>query len=98
MSKVFAKNGYMIELREGKKAGDTYDVKINGFKADLKSVSSHNNIIRHAKKAINKQGAQMVFFEINEMDDRKRQALANLKRKGIKVLYYEKSKNKVQAI
>jgi hypothetical protein len=44
MSKVFAKNGYKVELREGKQKGATYDVKIDGVKADLKSVSSANNM------------------------------------------------------
>ena len=46
MCKDLARTGHHIEHLngEGKGKGDTYDIHIDGVKADLKSVSSANNI------------------------------------------------------
>jgi hypothetical protein len=94
--KVFAKNGYSMELREGKGKGNTYDVKINGVKADLKSVSNANNIMKYAKKAINRQGASRVLFEVdNKLTPSIKREFNKLNTKGIKGYYYERGKNKV---
>ena len=96
MSKTLSNNGYRVELREGKKRGDTYDVKINGIKADLKSISSVNNIRGYAKKATDKQGADVVIFELNKKGIHPNNEFNKLKKKGIQVYYYEKGKNKIQ--
>lgn len=61
MAKRFANIGHKIEFA----ADDTgsFDVLIDGIKADLKSTSSPGNIIKYAKHATREQGADIVLFE-----------------------------------
>ena len=65
MAKTFAKNGYNVELLEEIPKISSPDAIINGKKVDFKSLSSANNIVRHAKEAIRKQGADFVYFEFD---------------------------------
>src|SRR5690606_13433571 len=58
MVKNLANSGYRIEMLEEVPRISSPDMLFNGIKADLKSVSSHNNIIKYADDAINKQGAE----------------------------------------
>lgn len=98
MSTVLSKNGYRVELREGARRGATYDVKINGVKADLKSISSANNIRNYAKKATHKQGANAVVFELNKKGIDATKEFQKLNKKSINVYYYEKGKNEIQKV
>lgn len=50
--------------------------------------SSHNIIVKHARKAIEKQGAEYVLFQIDNLTDQVRDELAALKKRKMKVLYY----------
>ncbi|MDR1169604.1 MAG: hypothetical protein LBK97_02065 [Prevotellaceae bacterium] len=88
MSMVFAQNGYRIEMLKELPRIPSPDVTINGMKADLKHVSSHNNVVRHAKKAVRKQGAEIVLFEFENNTKKIQEELDKLKIDEIKVYYY----------
>jgi len=64
MCMTLAKNGYFVEYLIDKK--DSYDIHLNGIRADLKKTGSHNNIVNYAKEAIRKQGASIVIFEFEK--------------------------------
>ncbi len=95
MSLVFAKHGHQIELLEEVSRIPSPDVKINGIPADLKRVSSHRNIVREAKNALRKQGAEIVLFEFKTMTGKIHEELNKLKKKGIKVRYFITEDKKV---
>lgn len=88
MVKNLANSGYRIEMLEEVPRISSPDILFNGIKADLKSVSSHNNIIKYADDAINKQGAEIVVFEFTADTPKIREKIAELKRKGYKSYYY----------
>jgi len=88
MSLVFAKNGYKIELLEEIPRIPSPDARINGMLADLKRLSSHNNIVKEAKSAIYKQGAEIVLFEFKEMTPKIHEELSKLKKLGIEIKYF----------
>lgn len=88
MCRVLGKNGYRVEMLEEIPGISSPDITINGIKADLKSLSSANNIERHAKDAIRKQGAEIVIFEFKEMNDKIKQALIKMGRIGIHGKYF----------
>lgn len=98
MCKVFAQNGYKIEHLPETPGVSSPDVTINGIKADLKHAKSHNNILSYAKKAVHKQGAEMVLFEFEIMTDKIRVELAKMKRGGIRVKFYEKGDAEVHSL
>jgi hypothetical protein len=86
MATVFAQNGYKMELlNEGTQLPD---VRINGELADLKCTTSHNNIVRYAKKAVREQGAKMVLFQFDEMSNAIQDELYILKTLGIPTKYF----------
>ncbi len=95
MSKIFADNGYEIELWSEKAGISSPDGSINGVPMDLKSLSSHNNVVKYAKKAISKQGAKVVLFEFSKETQEIYDALQELKRKGIKAYFYFAGKDRV---
>ena len=88
MSLVFAKNGCKIELLEEIPRISSPDVRINGILADLKRVSSHNNIVKEAKKAVNNQGAKIVLFEFETENDKIHKEILKLQNVGIHGKYY----------
>ena len=63
-------------------------VLVNGQRADLKSLSSANNIVRHAKYAIFKQKAELVLFEFPTRSSAIENTLKNLSNKKIHGYYY----------
>ena len=67
MTKVFANNGYRIEMLNEISRESSSDVRIDGLFADLKRTSSHNNIVKYAKKATRNQGADIVLFQFDEL-------------------------------
>jgi hypothetical protein len=86
MCRILAQNGYKVEYL--KVTEGSFDIYLNGISADLKKLSSHNNILRHAKHAIREQGAQIVVFEFEHETVRIKEELKVLKARGINVKYY----------
>jgi hypothetical protein len=95
MSKVFAQNGYRIEMLEEISRIPSPDIKINGVLADLKRISGHNNIIKYASKAINIQGADLLLFQFDKMDELVLGAIKALKQRKIQGMYFVTGKNEV---
>jgi hypothetical protein len=88
MAKVFAENGYRIEMLKEISGVSSPDVTINGMKAELKRLSSHNNLVRYAKKATEKQGAEIALFEFEKMNVETMKELMRLKDMNIRIKYY----------
>lgn len=88
MCRAFAEGGYRVEHQAEQPGISSPDILIDGLKADLKRVSSHNNVVKYARKAIEKQGAECVLFQIDNMTEQMRNELSALKRRNIKVLYF----------
>lgn len=95
MAETFARNGYRIEMLEEKPGVPSPDVLINGIKGDFKSTGSPNNIVKHAKKAFKKQGAEVVLFELERNTKEMHAELMRLKKKGLKAFYYFKEEKRV---
>lgn len=88
MCRTFAEGGYRVEHLAEQAGISSPDILIDGLKADLKRVSSHNNVVKYARKAIEKQEAECVLFQIDSMTEQMRNELHALKRRNIKVLYF----------
>lgn len=88
MCEVLAKQGHKIELVEEPSTKAFYDIMLDGKPAELKKLSSHNNIVKEAKKAIKNKGADVVVFEFNRSTELIQRELSVLKRQGIDVLFY----------
>lgn len=96
MAKDLARAGHKVEHLSDKdrKKGDTYDVSYDGQKADLKSVSSHNNIEKYVKHAVKEQGAKVVIVRVEDKADKGKvmKALRGAKRKyKRRIIYYYQS-------
>lgn len=99
MCRTFARCGYRIEHLAEHPGVSSPDVRIDGMKADLKRVSSHNNVVKYARKAVEKQGAEYVLLQIDNMTEQMRSELEALKRRRIKVLYFiTGEKDKIHAL
>ena len=88
MCEVLAKQGHKIELVEEPSTKAFYDIMLDGKPAELKKLSSHNNIVKEAKKAVKGKGAEIVVFEFKHNTEEIQKQLLVLKRLGIKVKYY----------
>lgn len=88
MCKVFAKNGYQIEMLGEISRISSPDVNINGVAADLKRVSSANNIVKYAKKAVQRQGASKVLFQFDVENSQIHSELLKVKNLGIHAMYF----------
>ena len=95
MAKVLAQNGHKIEMLEEVSGDSSHDIKIDDIKAELKKLSSANNIEREAKKAIKKQGADIVIFEFSQLNAKILQGIERLKRMGIHGKYFASGENKI---
>lgn len=93
MSIVYAENGYKIEHLSEIPRISSPDVKINGKYADLKRTKSHNNIVRHAKKATTEQGAELVLFQFEERTADLHNELNKLTKEGVKGMYFITGEN-----
>lgn len=73
-------------------------VKMNGEYADLKALSSANNIVRHGKDAIQKQNAEKVVFKFPDTIDRIKmhKELNKLVSKNIHGVFYFEGHNGYQ--
>ena len=92
MCVALAMDGNAVEHLDDKH-GNSYDIHLNGVKADLKKTGSHNNIRNYAKEALNKQGASIVVFEFKVETEEIHSEILLLQKKGIHGKYYF-SKNK----
>jgi hypothetical protein len=88
MAMVFAQNGFRMELLEEVPRIPSPDVTINGIFADLKRLSSHNNIVNCAKKAIYKQGAIIILFQFEIETGKVHKQLEMLKIEHIAAYYF----------
>ena len=86
MCTVLAKNGYAVEYL--KEIQGRYDILLNGVPADLKKTASHNNILDYAGRAVYRQGARAVVFELEKETAYIKNRLKTLKEAGIPVKYY----------
>mgnify|MGYP004519988709 CR=1 FL=1 len=71
-------------------------VRINGQLADLKSTSSANNIVKYAKKAVRKQGADIVLFEFAARTTHIENTIRDLSARGVHGYYYYVGERKCQ--
>ena len=84
MCKVLADNGHDVEYLQGvnRPAGQTYDIRMDGIKADLKCITGGaGNIVKYIKKALTKQGGEAVILEIPSHAPEYYGALAEARRK-----------------
>ena len=91
MSRILAEDGHNVVLRESSKAGETYDITIDGIAADLKWVTSPKFMKAHAEKATTKQGAAMTVFMIDGKWKRFRGMVHDLSSTGYHGLYIRKN-------
>jgi hypothetical protein len=81
---VLADNGHDVEYLKGvnRPTGQTYDIHMDGIKADLKCITGGaGNIVTYAKKALREQGAEAVIFEIPSHASKYYEILAEVRRK-----------------
>lgn len=94
MCKVLANNGHDVEYLQGvnRPVGQTYDILMDGIKADLKCiVGGAGNIVKYAKKALTKQGGEAVVFEFPSHDRMFYEAITEARRKcNGRILFYIK--------
>ncbi|MDD7557181.1 MAG: hypothetical protein PUJ69_00725 [Porphyromonas somerae] len=98
MATTFTKAGYKVEMLKEVTRVPSPDVLINGVKAELKSVESYKKIVKHAKKAIDKQKAEIVLFEFEKETTEVYKELLKLKRENINAMYYFKDKNDIHIL
>ena len=99
MCKVAADNGHKIEfLRENDRpAGQTYDIRFDGIPTELKSTTSTGNIVKYARYAQKKQGAQAVLFEFPSPSKEISEKLAEIKRKyQVRIFFYFSNENVIR--
>lgn len=88
MNIVLAKNSFRIEHRHENSGVSSCDIMLNEIPADLKSVSSHNNIAKRYKKAVRQQGAKAVVFEFTKKTEMIKRELLNYNGSEIPLYYY----------
>ena len=87
MCQTLAINHHIVEYRQSVEG--SFDIFIDGKKADLKKTKGTGNIRKYAHKAIKHQGADIVVFEfdMNNGIDVQRQIIA-IRKEGFKGYYY----------
>ncbi len=90
MCKVAVKNGHSVEMLEEIPGVSSCDILLDGKKCELKSINQASNIHKHAKKAIKKQGAEQILFELGKWGTDFETEIQILKGKGIHGFYYIK--------
>ena len=84
MCKVLANNGHDVEYLQGENRpiGQTYDIRIDGIKADLKCITGRgSSIVKYARTALTDQGGEAVIFELPSHNPSYYEALAEARRK-----------------
>jgi len=103
MCKVLADNGHDVEYLQGvnRPAGQTYDIHMDGIKADLKCITGGaGNIVKYIKKALTKQGGEAVILELpNSPGVEFYEALAEARRKCRgRILFYIQDDNVLKEV
>lgn len=86
MCRTLAINNHIVEYRES--ITGEFDIFFDGKAADLKKVGSANNIVKRAKHAIRKQGAEIVIFEFERMSHEIQDKITELIRLNIHGIYF----------
>lgn len=90
MCKHLADNGHtVIHLDDTKLTDGSYDILMDGKKADLKSLKGASNIHREGKSAINDQKAECVIFRFDSISPNVHKELNKLASDGIHGFYYQ---------
>lgn len=93
MCKDLADYGHEVFQLDDRKLSDgSYDILLDGRKADLKSLKGANNIVREGKSAIQKQGADLVVFKFEKITPNVHAEINKLSTKDIHGYYYETGK------
>lgn len=99
MCRVLATNGRRVILLDEDVRVSSPDILLNGKTAELKKLSSHNNILKEAKDAIRKKNAQFVVFEFKERTDAIWRELQKLRASNIRcIVYFADNKRKLYII
>lgn len=94
MCKVVAKNGHDVRhLDDTKQIDGSYDILIDGRKADLKKTKGSGNIIKYAEYAIRHQKADLIVYEFETKNEKIISKIHELQRKGYKFMYYYTGEN-----
>ena len=102
MCKVIADNKINITHRESASllSGTTFDTFFGDrhIPCDLKQTGDTSNIVKYAKKAVKKQGAQLVVYAIEDdkianMDDVFKAFDEAIRKYDVKIQYYKMSEN-----
>ena len=89
MCKHLADNGHdIVHLDDRKLSDGSYDILLDGEKAELKSLKGSNNIVREGKEAINKQGADFVVFKFKNFTEHSKSEINDLVKEKIHGCYY----------
>lgn len=88
MGMALAKKGFIVEHLSEKSGVSSYDALVNHRKADFKRTKSHNNIVKYAEKAINKQGADIVVIQFDNETQGVYDKINEMKRKKIPGYYF----------
>lgn len=88
VAKRFAENGHQIVFTEEPPGTPMHDVIFDGKRADIKSLKSHNNLLRECRDAISHQHAEIVLLEFTQRNDKIIQTIQRLSREGIHGKYY----------
>ena len=97
MCKHLADNGHdIIHLDDRKLKDGSYDILLDGEKAELKSLKGASNIVREGKDAINKQGADFVVFRFDSFSTKMKREIEKLVDSHIHGCYYVKGESGLQ--
>ena len=91
MCKVIADNGHDVEYLQGENRpiGQTYDIRIDGIKADLKCITGRgSSIVKYARTALTYQGGEAVIFELPNPNEELFEKLAEARRKNTGKIYF----------
>ena len=88
MCKVLATYGKRVFMLKEDVRVSSPDILLDGAAAELKKLSSHNNIVKEAKDAIRKKNAEIVVFEFAQNTDDIWRELDKLRKLGVKCLVY----------
>lgn len=93
---TLARDGHtVVHLDDTKRTDGSYDILLDGVKGDIKCLSSSNNIQREGKKAVRKQGAEIVVFEMERIDVKVNKEISKLKEIGIHGYYFLKGSSQI---
>lgn len=87
--KHLANNGHtVVHLDDRKLSNGSYDILLDGKKAELKSLKGASNIGREGKSAINKQRAEIVVFKFEKFSEKAAKEIVKLQNAKIHGYYY----------